>query len=111
MKTENIITINNKTFTRVQLLDEAQKKVNYSNVPEWEQKVFRFLLNWYDKTDFIIQKTSGSTGAPKEIKLKKSAMAASAFKTIDFFQLKEKDVAWLCLPVEYIAGKWWWLGH
>jgi len=105
MKTGNDIIINNKTLSQVQLLDEAQSKSNDQSVPEWEQKVLRFLLNWYDETDFIIQKTSGSTGSPKEIKLKKSAMTASAIKTLDFFQLKEKDAAWLCLPVDYIAGK------
>jgi O-succinylbenzoic acid--CoA ligase len=39
------------------------------------------------------------------IKLKKSAMTASAINTLKFFQLKENDVAFLCLPVDYIAGK------
>lgn len=32
-------------------------------------------------------------------------MLASAQNTIDFFQLKEGDVAVLCLPIQYIAGK------
>jgi o-succinylbenzoate---CoA ligase len=105
MKTENNITINNKTFSHFQLLDEALKKGNDSSTPQWEQNMYRFLLNWCDETDFIIQKTSGSTGVPKEINLKKSAMTASAIKTLNFFQLKEEDVAWLCLPVDYIAGK------
>jgi o-succinylbenzoate---CoA ligase len=105
MEKENEITINNKTFSLIQLLDVAQIKFNDPSVPEWEQKVYHFLLNWFDETDFIIQKTSGSTGVPKEIKLKKSAMKASAIKTLYFFHLKEIDVTWLCLPVDYIAGK------
>ena len=37
--------------------------------------------------------------------LKKSAMIASAKRTIQFFGLKENDSAWLCLPITYIAGK------
>jgi o-succinylbenzoate---CoA ligase len=105
MNTEDNITINNKAFSQVQLLEEAQSKCKHPSVAEWEQKIYRFLLNWYDESDFIIQKTSGSTGAPKEIKLKKSAMIISAIKTLNFFQLKVKDVAWLCLPIDYIAGK------
>jgi len=32
-------------------------------------------------------------------------MLASARKTLDFFNLKPGDNAWLCLPIEYIAGK------
>ena len=32
-------------------------------------------------------------------------MLASAKNTVDFFQLKEGDVAVLCLPIKYIAGK------
>lgn len=72
---------------------------------EWKAKIFQFIVEWFSPNDFILQKTSGSTGEPKVIKLKKSAMIASAQKTIDFFQLKPNNTAWLCLPIEYIAGK------
>ena len=50
-------------------------------------------------------KTSGSTGAPKKIELKKSHMINSAKATGEFFQLPERTSALLCLPTEYIAGK------
>jgi O-succinylbenzoic acid--CoA ligase len=39
------------------------------------------------------------------IKLKKSAMIASAKATLGYFHLRKGDMAWLCLPVDYIAGK------
>jgi o-succinylbenzoate synthase len=55
--------------------------------------------------DFFDQKTSGSTGAPKLIKLRKEAMVASARKTLTYFKLQEGDTALLCLPIDYIAGK------
>ena len=55
--------------------------------------------------DFLLQKTSGSTGEPKTIQLNESAMIASASKTLNFFNLKEGDTALLCLPANYIAGK------
>lgn len=85
--------------------EEIQEKLKIENLPEWQRGIYEFILNWFDSSDFILQKTSGSTGVPKEIKLKKSAMVASAKKTIQFFKLKENDTAWLCLPTEYIAGK------
>ena len=57
-----------------------------------------------NKDSFIAFKTSGSTGNPKPIELKKTALVASATKTINYFQLKEKNSAALCLSVEHIAG-------
>ena len=48
--------------------------------------------------------TSGSTGAPKIILHLKTAVVASAQKTIHYFQLKEKENAALCLPVDHVAG-------
>lgn len=95
------ITINNQELG---LIDLRQKLKNAS-LTEWESKIYQFIINWFNDDFFILQKTSGSTGAPKEIKLNKSAMTASATSTINFFQLKEKDTAWLCLPIDYIAGK------
>lgn len=55
--------------------------------------------------EFFLQKTSGSTGEPKTIKLKESAMIASARKTLKYFNLQKGDTALLCLPANYIAGK------
>ncbi|MCL7765186.1 AMP-binding protein [Polaribacter sp. Z014] len=67
--------------------------------------IHQFLENWFSKDTFIIVKTSGSTGVPKEIKLQKSQMINSALATGTFFDLKENTIALLCLPTEYIAGK------
>ncbi len=95
------IQINSKIFNAL----EINQTLKEENLEDWEKGVYEFILNWFDDSDFILQKTSGSTGEPKVIKLKKSAMIASAQKTIDFFQLKPNHAAWLCLPIEYIAGK------
>lgn len=57
-----------------------------------------------NKDSVITFKTSGSTGNPKPIELKKTALVTSATKTINYFQLKEKSCAALCLSVEHIAG-------
>src|SRR5690606_8856327 len=50
-------------------------------------------------------KTSGSTGVPKKIKVRKEHMINSALATGKFFELPPKSTALMCLPANYIAGK------
>ncbi|MFM7726327.1 MAG: AMP-binding protein [Flavobacteriales bacterium] len=71
----------------------------------WEQSHARFMLNWLDSSDSIEVQTSGSTGAPKTMKVLKSAMAASALMTAQYFQCFENTRALLVLPSSFIAGK------
>lgn len=72
---------------------------------EMANEIVTFLEDWISDKEFIKNKTSGSTGQPKNIQLKKTAMWASAKKTCHFFKLDKKSTALLCLPVKYIAGK------
>ena len=72
---------------------------------EYNESLHTFLENWYDDTDFIRQQTSGSTGNPKIIELKKSAMRQSASLTSRFFGFEEGQTALICLSPDYIAGK------
>lgn len=64
-----------------------------------------FLDDWLDDKDYVIVKTSGSTGAPKSIKLDKQAMVNSALATGVFFNLSPRDIVLQCLSSTYIAGK------
>jgi len=64
-----------------------------------------FLTSWFDCNDFITVKTSGSTGSPKSISLKKKDMISSARLTAKFFKLPQGSKVINCLPLEYIAGK------
>lgn len=64
-----------------------------------------FLLEWNDENDYVIQKTSGSTGPPKEIKILKKSMVDSAMATGTFFGFKKNQNLLLCLSPEFIAGK------
>lgn len=70
-----------------------------------EQDLGNLILQWFDEEKYIVLMTSGTTGAPKEIKISKEAMEASALATGEFFKLQPKDKALLCLPARYIAGK------
>ena len=68
-------------------------------------QLIRFLGELTNQKDEIEVLTSGSTSAPKPIKINKNALIASAQATGDFLKLKPKDSALLCLPLDYIAGK------
>lgn len=64
-----------------------------------------FLGQWNDGSDSIEAHTSGSTGLPKRIQLRKSDMALSARNTISFFELGPDSLLALPLSTAYIAGK------
>jgi o-succinylbenzoate---CoA ligase len=70
-----------------------------------EKELAAFLKEWYSGENFIEVKTSGSTGMPKTIRLKKDFVAQSAQRTLRFFHLKKGDRVLHCLPLKYIAGK------
>ena len=83
-------------------------RVAYSFIKEgedFEKPVGNFILDWFDNNDFIEMNTSGSTGIPKLIRVKKAAMVKSAIATGNFFDLNPGDRVLNCLPVKYVAGK------
>lgn len=87
---------------------EDLKEVGYSLIKEgkaFEIAIGNFLMDWVDDSEIISVFTSGSTGVPKKIELKKQQMVNSALATGEFFDLKPKNSALLCLPANYIAGK------
>lgn len=93
------------TYSEKELVRLCYSSINDASVKEWEKECFQFIFEWFSPGLEIIVQTSGSTGKPKKISLKKKYMMASALATLNFFDLKPKDTAVLCLPVKYIAGK------
>tara|TARA_R110002050_G_scaffold16019_2_gene48992 strand:+ start:86393 stop:87469 length:1077 start_codon:yes stop_codon:yes gene_type:complete len=84
------------------------KEVGYCLIKEgdaFEIAIGNFLIDWADDSDSIEVSTSGSTGAPKKIKLQKVHMVNSAKATGSFFSLLPGNSALLCLPTDFIAGK------
>lgn len=67
--------------------------------------VEEFIEEWQGGSDCIIAHTSGSTGAPKEIKLPRQVVRASAWRSIRHFNLDSYSRLHLCLSPDYIAGK------
>ena len=95
--------LNGIHYTRDQL-----KEVAYSFIKEgdpFERLIGDFLTDWLNVEDYIIARTSGSTGSPKKIKVLKQHMVNSAIATGDFFDIYPGDSALHCLPGNYIAGK------
>lgn len=94
----------NKSFS---LNDNSFKSVNelITFSESISEDVFCFLKEWFNSDDFIVVATSGSTGIPKKITLKKKHVINSAKATGEVFDLKRNTSALLCLPVKYIAGK------
>ncbi len=87
---------------------EALKEVAYSLIKEgypFEKAIGDFLLDWLNDKEYVRVKTSGSTGVPKFIYLRKQHMVNSARATGEFFSLNKGDKALHCLPAKYIAGK------
>lgn len=70
----------------------------------FEKEVFRFCSDWNEgKAEFQFH-SSGSTGAPKSISLTRAQMISSAELTGQWLALAPRDVAFMALPVQYIAG-------
>jgi O-succinylbenzoic acid--CoA ligase len=95
--------LNGEAYTNKSLLEKAQTLVDKSN--DFEAEIGRFLISWLNEGATVKVQTSGSTGEPKTILLKKKAMKASALATASYFNLQPNQTALLCLPVSYIAGK------
>jgi len=99
------IKIDGIYFGKDDLLSFSKAQIKNIEIAGWQKSICNFILIWLDNSDHIIVKTSGSTGAPKSIKLKKQYMLNSALKTGAFLGLKKNDSALLCLSADYIAGK------
>ena len=88
-----------KSFTENDLIQYCKQKLVDADSWEFEKDIFQFILDWFSPSDYMEVKTSGSTGNPKEIKLLKKHLLASAKATISFFNLKKKDRILHCLPI------------
>ena len=64
-----------------------------------------FISEWNDDARTIHVQTSGSTGAPKKMNVRKDRMIESAKMTCDFLGLQPGDTALLCMNLDYIGAK------
>ena len=109
MKTVTYKNVHNHfKFNGVHLGREQLCTVAYSFIKEgadFQKALGDFLIDWFDDNTYIEMNTSGTTGAPKLIRVEKEAMVSSALSTGDFFDLNPGNKVLHCLPVDYVAGK------
>lgn len=103
-KNYQCLQVNGKSYEGVGQMEQLCQELASKGV-EWSVLLAGFLSDWMSDEAHIFIQTSGSTGAPKQIKVQKRAMVASALKTIAFLNLQKNDSALLCLSTHYIAGK------
>jgi o-succinylbenzoate---CoA ligase len=72
---------------------------------EFEQHTLSFIKQWLSGTKIFPVKTSGSTGIPKTLDITREQMMHSAGSTKKALDLTENDIALVCLPTQFIAGK------
>lgn len=89
------------------MLIDLSKPLSNQGTPsnEFETKVLDFIKEWFSHSKIVKIQSSGSTGIPKIFEVEKSKMLNSAEMTCNFLDLKEGNVALICLPIEYISGK------
>jgi O-succinylbenzoic acid--CoA ligase len=68
------------------------------------KQTFDLAQQWLNGSDIFTFYTSGSTGVPKEIKLKRSQIEASAHATIEMLGLTADDHILLCMNTAFIGG-------
>ena len=76
-----------------------------ASASDFEQKTFDFVSDWLSGRQSFDQKTSGSTGDPKQIVITRSQMIASANMSIEALNLQQGYSALLCISPDYIGGK------
>jgi len=99
------LTLNHHFYAAEELVSFCLSETRSKTAPAWKLDVYRFILDFFDDSGFILQQTSGTTGSPKNLQLPKQNLIESAKLTSAFFQLNESQTAVLCLPAKYIAGK------
>lgn len=98
-----VFKFNGLHYNKTELLEFAANLI-VEGAPH-EINIGEFIQKWFDENEAISVITSGSTGIPKSITIRKEFMINSANATGIFFKLGPGASALLCLPPKYIAGK------
>lgn len=96
--------LNGQPYTN-ELLQKFATQQLQSDLSQWQQDLYSFVLEWLNDDGEITVHTSGSTGKPKEIKLNKQQVKNSALMTAQYLGLGAGSTVLLSLSANYIAGK------
>ncbi len=81
------------------------RELSLSEPDEALREVYAFLAEWFSDVPTVEVQTSGSTGIPKRMSVRKDRMMHSACLTCHFLQLGQGDRALLCMDMRYIGAK------
>ena len=84
---------------------EERDLADKSQDMKFRLELFRFLADWFNDSEEMTVQTSGSTGEPKLIRVRKSHMMNSAIATCYQLRLAPGDRVLLCMSLQFIAGK------
>ncbi|MCX6308276.1 MAG: AMP-binding protein [Bacteroidia bacterium] len=87
------------------LEDKALIPSENTQESKFRLELFRFLADWFNDSEEMTVQTSGSTGEPKRIRVRKSQMMNSACATCYQLRLAPGDRILLCMSLQCIAGK------
>jgi O-succinylbenzoic acid--CoA ligase len=96
--------LNGKYYDEKTLPALAREKGEQS-LPDFEKDFWSFISDWFNQDSCLILQTSGSTGIPKKLSIRKEFLRNSAVMTCQFLGIRHGDTALLCLSPSYIAGK------
>jgi O-succinylbenzoic acid--CoA ligase len=103
--TWNRLTIDGRTLQGVELMELAAALRQQEDTTEWSAPLRQLIIELVAYKRPLLMHTSGTTGAPKPIRIGRRDLKASANLTASTFHLKEGDRALLCLPCDFVAGK------
>jgi o-succinylbenzoate---CoA ligase len=104
-KSVSSLKLNNRVLENDSLNRYAKSQLADPGVAAWQKSMYGFLVEWLDEKEYVIVKTSGSSGDPKSIRISKQYMVNSALMTGQFLNLCNGDKALMCLSADFIAGK------
>jgi len=99
------ILFENTRFNMATFLEYSREGLKLNEVEDWKKEVFSFFIAWHSQPETISVNTSGSTGQAKTIVIAKKHMIVSARATLKYLHVEPHELAWLCMPARYIAGK------
>ena len=103
-RSQQRITVEGVTYTAAEI-DHISLPESTPEMAHFVEELKCFLQEWFDPSPTLTVHTSGSTGVPKALCVRKAQMIASAQMTCRYLGFQAGDSALLCMPLRYIAGK------
>jgi O-succinylbenzoic acid--CoA ligase len=99
------LTVGGRRYHARDLLAWDASLADNALLPDGDRAALAFAREWLSGAPQFALHTSGSTGTPKPVNLTRTQMEASARATGAALGLQEGQVALVCLPTSYVAGR------